>query len=1098
MKINYGPGAQQLGSSISQIGGAFMQVGLQKAQQNEETLKLKYEADSQMAKLKMGNYASDWMSDPTNLAPEGGDAMAVSEKKKKDFNEYFGSESTTLFNDPRHAEQFLESSMPFLSEKYSHDALSSAQAVYVEQTVTQATTAAEDMMKNPTEDIDTTKKDVYRQYQIIHAAAGIKDPEGAIKAADAAIDNSFVTRHVQGLLQDGMSENDIFSVIDKLAGSDHEEVIPGLSTPYDIAKASALKEAVIKARDAQFEGTLANIQGTIAMSKDTGTPYNTKDIDDLISTAPVRHKLKLYKEKNTANSNNDAITYAGITKQINKGIDFTANDWKSIQSLSDPKKSDELVENMLVSKGQSLLASGVSLVEARAMIDTFEGPVSSSNRVNAKALIAKAYLDSESDVSKVAKDLLSSAGYDPGTVVQIPEADYNTMVQEGIRSAPPVDEARLEAEGEEYVEVQVQNVVQSLLGSAPNISLGGFSQVVPKVVGNIEIEGRPQVQNEDGSVSTVRTISIEEDGLEVVIPTVVNGEVVSEEEAIDHYHETDEHLGKFGTVEDAVQFAEDLHKSEEAKLDAAEPIAREIVDQQIEAVESPQEASWMPAYQAKVKERREELKKERASREAKLSAQAKKVQEQAGVSLLDDPDPARLPLNNSMTQENLVTNMLQIIKDGNGRHITPTEMGLIRDDNFREELTVMASTRDSFVIDSNLALDFIDQLRRDSNVTSNALVSVVSSFVEKGLIKASTGQDLTKKYSFAENPNEELLKDAKSSALDGAYPPVSGQVFSKEKSALMRKLGPAIDKAITMNPDLMGKDFALLEKQIENFTYKAKVGEIITNLGKVSKYLADDSVSKQIDNLERDDVYTFMQDVKDGEYDLLINYDFVSSNTMRASRHDPKNVIMDKVAKGMTAYKDFKDLSDNGTQFEKVQVMANANFILSGGVLENSLIGSFGIHPSDMKVAGKQWAFSDPEADGLYFIATDTDTKNRGTLGWGMCTADSDGVSNMIMFRDYVDPKLAYDIDSLQKQIDSPLFKDAKKLADAQKNVSPLGMGGLGISPVKIQKDLNAKYYGVIDEHKSKTEELNGLIEDIMTYRYNLLGMDAASLPTRL
>ena len=348
---------------------------------------------------------------------------------------------------------------------------------------------------------------------------------------------------------------------------------------------------------------------------------------------------------------------------------------------------------------------------------------------------------------------------------------------------------------------------------------------------------------------------------------MVNGEVVSEEEAIDHYHETDEHLGKFDNVEDAVQFAEDLHKSEEAKLDAAEPIAREIVDQQIEAVESPQEASWMPAYQAKVKERREELKKERASREAKLSAQAKKVQEQAGVSLLDDPDPARLPLNNSMTQENLVTNMLQIIKDGNGRHITPTEMGLIRDDNFREELTVMASTRDSLVIDSNLALDFIDQLRRDSNVTSNALLSVVSSFVEKGLIKANTGQDLTRKY--VSQTTQTRASRSKVSALDGAYPPVSGQVFSKEKSALMRKLGPAIDKAITMNPDLMGKDFALLEKQIENFTYKAKVGEIITNLGKVSKYLADDSVSKQIDNLERDDVSTFMQDVKDGEYDLL-------------------------------------------------------------------------------------------------------------------------------------------------------------------------------------------------------------------------------------
>ena len=66
--------------------------------------------------------------------------------------------------------------------------------------------------------------------------------------------------------------------------------------------------------------------------------------------------------------------------------------------------------------------------------------------------------------------------------------------------------------------------------------------------------------NPNGGVSTVYSISINEDGQEVLIPRVVKGRVVSEQEAIDHYHKTGEHLGKFKTVNEANTYAEQLHK----------------------------------------------------------------------------------------------------------------------------------------------------------------------------------------------------------------------------------------------------------------------------------------------------------------------------------------------------------------------------------------------------------------------------------------------------------------------------------------------------------------------------------------------------------
>lgn len=84
--------------------------------------------------------------------------------------------------------------------------------------------------------------------------------------------------------------------------------------------------------------------------------------------------------------------------------------------------------------------------------------------------------------------------------------------------------------------------------------------------GNIDLSSLPAIQNEDGTVSTVRSITIEEDGKIIVIPTVVDGKVVSDEEAIEHYHETGEHLGSFDDAQEADEYAKNLHITEEFRL----------------------------------------------------------------------------------------------------------------------------------------------------------------------------------------------------------------------------------------------------------------------------------------------------------------------------------------------------------------------------------------------------------------------------------------------------------------------------------------------------------------------------------------------------
>ena len=95
----------------------------------------------------------------------------------------------------------------------------------------------------------------------------------------------------------------------------------------------------------------------------------------------------------------------------------------------------------------------------------------------------------------------------------------------------------------------------------------------PAEKGNISnLYDRKILNNPDGSYSTTSSMSFEEDGKEVLIPTVIDGKRLSKEDAINSYRKTGEHLGKFSSPEEADAYAVNLHK-QQAK---AQPDPKEI------------------------------------------------------------------------------------------------------------------------------------------------------------------------------------------------------------------------------------------------------------------------------------------------------------------------------------------------------------------------------------------------------------------------------------------------------------------------------------------------------------------------------------------
>ncbi len=91
--------------------------------------------------------------------------------------------------------------------------------------------------------------------------------------------------------------------------------------------------------------------------------------------------------------------------------------------------------------------------------------------------------------------------------------------------------------------------------------------------GNIDLHARPVVMMPNGEIATVRSMTFEEDGKFILVPSISpDGKVLTKEEAWQLYKETGQYLGKFNSEEAAAKYAEELHNEQESYYSTNKPI----------------------------------------------------------------------------------------------------------------------------------------------------------------------------------------------------------------------------------------------------------------------------------------------------------------------------------------------------------------------------------------------------------------------------------------------------------------------------------------------------------------------------------------------
>ena len=309
---------------------------------------------------------------------------------------------------------------------------------------------------------------------------------------------------------------------------------------------------------------------------------------EIIERLKRERELKRYRDNQQAIQTGKSIeglgnTISGMPKAINKAknvIGFGKNvvsGMKSGQSLGTAIKGAKAISdaNKVASTASNALKTADTIGDVAKTADT-ASKVSKVGSVASKAGTALGavgsgynavndfskgnYIDGGLNMAKTAAYLI------PGAQPVAIALEIGQMIKGALdKKKQKAMQANMKKmnENEQLANEKKQDAMEgfgdnSLAVNTMQQPMGQFGQ------GNIDLTNRPVVQNQDGTISTVRSMSFNDGTNEILIPTVSNdGRILSPEEAIAEYDRTGQHLGKFATPEEATRYAEGLHNQQD-------------------------------------------------------------------------------------------------------------------------------------------------------------------------------------------------------------------------------------------------------------------------------------------------------------------------------------------------------------------------------------------------------------------------------------------------------------------------------------------------------------------------------------------------------
>ena len=211
---------------------------------------------------------------------------------------------------------------------------------------------------------------------------------------------------------------------------------------------------------------------------------------------------------------------------------------------------------------EALVSSLIESGETAASVFAMGGTKAFSAIGNAaKASVAKG---STNAATKLVADLATKASTKATAKAATKVAAEATrpLWSQGVRMVGGIAGNGLSEYGEEFTQGAVSEANREKALASIDREIGQYGE------GNIDLYNRPIYKNDDGTISTVDSVTYEVDGKYVVLPTIVRDEsgkakrLESDDEIFAHYVKTGEYLGEFNTLEEANGYAQKVHSAQ--------------------------------------------------------------------------------------------------------------------------------------------------------------------------------------------------------------------------------------------------------------------------------------------------------------------------------------------------------------------------------------------------------------------------------------------------------------------------------------------------------------------------------------------------------